>query len=177
MTLTDHLKSRHLDTNLHTVWLDEDDYCAVFPLWNLSGQLVGYQNYRPNGTKVKKNDLEGKYYTHRNKNYVTMWGLESWSLSNVLFVVEGVFDAARLTSLGYSCVALLSNNPDNATREWLWMVKQHRLVVTVCDPGNSGKFMYELGHQNEVCDVDVANDVDLGDAPQWWVDKLVRKYS
>jgi hypothetical protein len=171
--LEEHLKSRYLDLSHHKVWLDEDEYCATFPLWNLSGHLVGYQTYRPNGEKVQKNDLKGRYYTYRNKDAVSVWGLESWDLSKTLFVVEGIFNATRLTSMGYSCVALLSNNPNKSTKRWLWTIRQMRHVVAVCDPGAGGKYLKSLGHEYVVCDVDEANGVDLGDAPQWWVDKLL----
>mgnify|MGYP003413969690 CR=1 FL=1 len=49
--ILDHLKSRYLNTNLHRTWLDENNYLATFPLWNLSNQLVGYQKYNPKGDK------------------------------------------------------------------------------------------------------------------------------
>ena len=172
--LTAHLKERHFDSDLHRAWLNDEDECATFPLWNLTGQLTGYQTYRPRASKVQKNDLKGKYYTYRNKDSVSVWGLESWNLSDTLFVVEGLFNACRLTEMGFSAVALLSNNPNKSTKRWLWAIRQHRKVVAICDPGDGGKYLKSLGHEYVVCDVDEKNGVDLGDAPQWWVDNLVK---
>ncbi len=175
--LLKHLHSRNLNTELHPTWLDNEEYCATFPLWNLSGQLVGYQNYRPNASKVKKNDLKGKYYTFRNKNEVGVWGLESWYMSRTLFLTESVFNAARLTSLGYSATGLLSNNPNEPTKSWLWTVKQSRHVVSVCDPGKGGELMMHLGNEYVVVDVDVENEVDLADAPLEWVQTMADFYN
>ena len=100
-----HIHNRHVDTDLHRVWVDDESRVAVFPLWNLSGEMTGYQAYRPDADKVKKNDKYGRYYTYRGlklvRNHnktVAVWGLESWNLSNTLFVTEGIFDAAALPS-------------------------------------------------------------------------------
>ncbi len=54
MSILNHLHSRDLDTHLHTVWMSEIEGTAVFPLWNLSGQMLGYQQYRPTAFKEKK---------------------------------------------------------------------------------------------------------------------------
>lgn len=70
---------------------------ATFPMYNLSGKLVGYQKVNPDGLKKKFNDPElSKYYSWRNKDEIAVVGMESWNYSPVLFVVEGVFDMARL---------------------------------------------------------------------------------
>jgi hypothetical protein len=36
MTVLQHLRSRHFDTELHTAWIDENEGVSAFPLWNLS---------------------------------------------------------------------------------------------------------------------------------------------
>lgn len=170
MDLHKHLRSRHLDARLHTVWCDLDQSVAAFPLWTLSGALVGYQQYRPLATKQRQNHAkQGRYFTHRIKHIVSVWGLESWHLSpHVLFVTEGVFDAARLTELGVSAVATLSNNPDVSTSNWLKCVP--RLTVAVCDPDPAGQKL--AAH----CDLSVTLDTDLGDAEQHVVDGVVSTY-
>ena len=92
-----HLHSRYFSMNLHRAWLDEG--VATFPLWNLSGQLVGYQQYRPFADKKAKNDpREGRYFTRLSRDRVGVWGLESWQFSDVLFLCEGVFDACKVTA-------------------------------------------------------------------------------
>ena len=176
-----HLLSRHVDLELHRVWYNDTDRVAVFPLWSLADQLVGYQAYRPEASKVQKNDEKGKYYTYRGEKLfpkhcktVAVWGLESWYLSTTLFVTEGVFDAARLTALGYSAVALLSNDPSKSTRNWLYIVRQSRPVVSVCDPGSAGVKLAKVGHTSHVVNVPGQPDADLSDAPDSYVYNLLQ---
>ena len=183
-TTLQHVKDRHVDTDLHTVWVDEEDRTATFPLWNLSGQFVGYQRYRPDADKQQKNAVEGRYYTYRGQKLVpkhcqtvAVWGLESWYLSRTLFVFEGIFDAARVTELGYSALALLSNDPNTDTRNWLRCVRQNRPVVSVCDPGKAGVKMATVGHRSHTMNVPDAPDADLGDADPAYVRQLLKDYA
>ena len=54
MDVKKHLTERYLNPDLYTVsW---DDETACFALWNLSGQWVGYQQYRPFAPKTARND-------------------------------------------------------------------------------------------------------------------------
>ena len=177
-----HLESRHLDVNLHDVHVGEGVVCLY--LYTLSGVLAGYQKYNWKSDKKKRNDEHGKYYTYRGEKVlpkhsktVSVWGLESWYLSTTLFVTEGVFDAARFTSLGYSAVAVLSNNPSTSTKNWFRFVRQTRPVVSVCDPGPTGRKLAMLGHQSVTVNVPGMPDADLGDAPQSYVDELVKEYA
>lgn len=183
-TLKEHVKSRHVDLSLHTVWLDDSEQCATFPLWNLSGGFAGYQSYRPGADKVQKNDKKGRYYTYRGEKLfpkhcktVAVWGLESWNLSQTLFVTEGIFDAARLTQLGYSAVALLSNDPNTSTLNWMYMVRAQRPTVAVCDPGAAGRKLAKTAHTAHTVSVSGNPDADLSDAPDEYVTKLLKKYS
>lgn len=145
------LKSRHLNLDLHKVWVCEELRCATFPLYNLTGQLVGYQRYRPEGTKEKNNDpREGRYFTHVKEGKVGVWGLESWKLSKTLFVTEGLFDAARLTNMGLAAVATLSNGAGATTHNWLWTVSQMRPIVLVCDGDAPGLQLTKLGYYAHV---------------------------
>lgn len=182
-TMLQHIHDRHVDTDLHFVWVDESERVAKFPLWNLSGQMVGYQAYRPDADKVQKNDQKGRYYTyrgeklvHKHSKSVTVWGLESWRLSTTLFVTEGIFDAARLTELGMSAVAVLSNDPSTSTKNWLLCVRQMRPVVAVCDPGRAGHKLAKVGHFAHTVNVPGLPDGDLGDAPQDYVMALAKAY-
>lgn len=168
MTLIDHLHSREFDTDLHSAWEDSRDQCVTFPLWNLTGQMVGYQQYRPNASKAKKNHpREGRYFTHVKDGRVGVWGLESWSLTpGHLFITEGVFDACRLTARGYSAVALLSHRPNPSTVRWL--VTLSRARTAVCDDDAAGRKMAALGHR-----AFTTLGGDLGDMSQDWVRNLL----
>jgi len=169
--LKQHLQSRHLDLDLHRPMLDDAEGVATFYLWNLSGQLVGYQQYRPLGDKKPNNNPKlGKYYTYRKQPTLAVWGVESLDLSpNVVFLTEGVFDAARLTSRGYSALAVLTNNPSPDLRNWLTCL--NRRVVAVCDNDSAGRKLAKFGDL-----VLFTEDKDLGDSSDEFVTKVLKDF-
>lgn len=168
-TLTEHLKRRHLDFNLHRPMLDEEQRVVSFYLWNLSGQLVGFQQYRPEGEKRPNNNpKEGKYYTYRKQPTHTVWGVESLRLKpGVVFLTEGLFDAARLTERGYPALAVLSNNPNADLINWLLCL--NRTVVAVCDNDKAGRKLAAFGHYA----VYTPSEKDLGDSSDAEVDAFL----
>lgn len=170
--LKTHLKNRHLDLDLHRPSLDEENQVATFYLWNLSGQLVGFQQYRPNGEKKPQNNpREGKYFTYSKQPTLAVWGVESLHLTpDVVFLTEGVFDAARLTERGFSAVAALSNNPTADFRNWLRCL--NRRVVAVCDNDKAGRSLAKFGDVVAFCE-----DHDLGDSTDEFVTELLRAYA
>ena len=169
--LTAHLRSRHLDIDLHKPLLDEDAGVVTFLLYNLSGQIVGYQQYRPNAPKIAQNEARaGRYFTYKGSNKVAVFGLESLHLTpNVVFVTEGVFDAARLTSKGVSALAVLSNKPTSDVKNFLNSLG--RLVVVVCDNDKAGRMLASVGHVAVFLD-----EKDLGESSEEAVDALVKKF-
>lgn len=174
MSVYEHLLSRHLDMELHRVWVAEELGCAVFPLWNLSGKLLGYQRYRPGASKALNNDpREGRYFTRLVDGNTGVWGLESWSLSNTLFVTEGIFDAARLTARGFSAVATLSNDVSPTLARWLWLARKSRPVVVVCDNDAAGSKLAKYGSASHT----VAEYKDLGEASDSYVTDFLKKYN
>jgi len=171
MNLTEHLKSRHLDMTLHHPVLDEGTRTVTFFLYNLSGQLVGFQQYKPDSDKKLSNDpRDSRYFTYKNSQTLAVWGVESLHLTpNVVFVTEGVFDAARLTERGVSALAVLSNNPKPELKNWLSAL--NRKVVVVCDNDNAGKMLAKFG------DVAVfTEEKDLGESPDEFVTNLVNQF-
>lgn len=171
-TLLQHLEKRHLDVKLHRPVLDEVERVATFFLYNLSGELVGYQQYRPDADKTNKNNpKDSRYFTYRKKPTVAVWGVESLHLTpKVVFVTEGVFDAARLTKRGVSAVAVLSNDPTQDLRNWLSCL--NRRVVAVCDNDEAGRKLAKFG---DVCVF--TEDHDLGDSSDEFVDKLLEEFA
>lgn len=170
-TVLEHLKDRHVDLNLHRPWLDEDERVAVFYLYNLSGSIIGYQQYRPDADKMKDNHpKEGRYFTYRKQPTLAVWGVESLHLTpHVVFLTEGVFDAARLTERGYSALAVLTDNPTKDLRNWLSML--NRKVVAVCDNDKAGRRLAKFG------DVAVfTEDKDLGEADDDYVTRLLNEH-
>lgn len=172
MDIRQHLIGRHLDPMNYAVsW---DDETACFLLFDLSGRVVGYQQYRPGAPKTMRNDpREGRYYTYftgrKDEKQFSVWGLETWDYSaHVLFVTEGIFDAVRLHQFGYSAVAVLSNDP-KFLRNWLFLIRQQRKVIVVCDDDAAGRKLAKFG--------DVAlfphGSKDLGDMTHEEVAELV----
>ena len=156
MDILKHLQSRGFDPHRYGN-VPMTDEVAVFYLWNLSGQLVGYQNYRPLGNKKNNNDpKDGKYYTYAKDN-IAVWGLETYFYRNdILFLTEGVFDAVKLHALNLPAVAVLANDPKKI-RSWLYALP--RYIVAVCDDDQAGKKLGKLGNMSIV----VSGGKDLGD--------------
>ena len=170
-SVTEHLKDRHLDLELHRPMVDEVERVATFFLYNLSGQLCGYQQYRPEGEKKPQNNpKQGKYFTYRKQPTLAVWGVESLHLSpNVVFLTEGVFDACRLTEKGYSALAVLSNNTGKDLSNWLSML--NRKVVAVCDDDAAGLRLRKFGDVSVFCE-----SHDLGDSSDEFVNNLVLQF-
>lgn len=149
MTVEENLRSRYLNLDLHRPIIDEVEGIATFYLWNFSGQMVGYQQYRPFVLEKKTNDpRSSRYFTCVKQPTIAVWGLESFYLrDDVLFLTEGVFDAARLTYLGYPALALLSCDPKRDTKNWLRML--NRRVIAVCDndANGSGRKLARFGDE------------------------------
>lgn len=170
-TMTDHLESRHLDVQLHRPMVDDQERVATFYLWNLSGQLVGYQQYRPEGEKKPRNSpREGKYFTYKKQPTLGVWGVESLAFGGTVFLCEGVFDACRLTHRGYSALAVLSNNTGWDLKNWLGCLG--RRVVAVCDNDDAGKRLAKFGDQAVFC-----TEHDLGDSPEEFVTEVLVRFS
>ncbi len=166
----ENLKLRHLDFDLHRPILDEENGVATFLLYNLSEQIVGYQQYRPNGEKTRQNDpREGKYFTFHRKTDTAVFGIESLHFGGPIFVCEGIFDACRLTRRGCSAIAVLSNNPSSDVKNFLFSIG--RLVVVVADNDAAGKKLSKFGHVAVFTD-----EKDLGDSDESFVDDLIEKF-
>lgn len=146
------VEDRGVDLTLYPVHVDEAEGVVTFPLWNLSGQMVGYQQYRPSASKDKKNHPRtGRYYTYvtpesENTRYLAVWGLETLSFrSDVLFVLEGTFKCVPFHRRRLPAVATMSNNPKQL-RNWLFLVSRSRRVVVVGDNDGSGSATRSLGY-------------------------------
>lgn len=174
-TVKEYLVRRHVNLELHRPVVDEGERTATFFLYNLSRQLVGYQQHRPDAGKTpqKRGPREARYFTYRKQPTHGVWGLESLYLSQgPVFLTEGVFDACRLTALGQSALATCCNDPQKDLRNWLMMLQ--RPVVVVCDNDAAGRKLAKFGHYAEFCPKE---GQDLGDCPQQWVNWLVEKYN
>lgn len=172
--LLSHLKERHLNLELYSHYLCDEGKTVTFPLWNLSGQMVGFQQYTPfqpkNDKSLKPREL--RYYTLLTKtdNKLQMLGAFGLDLLNpeqkYVFVCEGVFDACRLHNRGLNALALLACDP-KPLKSWLWSMGY--VVVPVCEGDDAGQKLQKLANSDLV--VYLPENKDLGDLTEEEVDK------
>jgi len=150
--LMSHLKDRGVDPNKTRVIVDEESNDVFFFLYNLSGQVVGYQKYNPKyqkkGQRKSADPRMVKYYNwvsdeHKNK-MIAVWGLESYKVTDkYLFITEGVFDIARAHEVGYPGIAVLCNDPNPQLGYWLKTLPQKKIVIY--DNDKAGEELKKLG--------------------------------
>lgn len=169
-----HLKSRGVNAQKVRVIFNIDDDYATFFLYNLSGQLVGYQHYNPKGIKKQRQGNKEfdkdtmKYYTYvtgkKSEKALAVWGLESYKLdAPYLFVTEGIFDAVKIQNAGYPAIATLSNDPNMGIKSWLKTLPQTIIVIADNDDNNSGNKLLKFGNISKIVPTPYK---DLGDMPQ-----------
>lgn len=182
--MQEHLTKRRLDPGKYKgLQLNKDS--AVFLLWKLSGQLVGYQQYSPNAPKPNPNNRdarhpsEKKYYTFLGKQggevkkptaLLAAFGVELLDKSKkVVFLAEGVFDVSPLHNRGVNALATLCNDPKHLKG---WLLSQGYTLVALAEGDKAGKRLAKFAHYVEW----LPEGKDPGDMPDEWFDKLVEKY-
>ena len=134
--------------------------------------MVGYQQYRPEADKERKeNPRDMRYFTYLPKTTNTAWGLENLDFSKpYLLVVEGIFDAVKLHNAGINALAVLANNP-KPLKSWL-----HTLgytIIPVCEGDKAGRMLAKLG--DGVIEY-LPEGVDVGDMTAEEVQERFGKY-
>lgn len=130
MNLRNHLEQRGMTPSFYNLSYDEVEGVVTFFLYDFCGNLNGYQQYRPFADKKKKNDpRDGRYYTYNTSGKNAFFGLEYTNGTNLYFVVEGVFNAAKLHTLGYQAVAVLGNNPKPLKSLFRVLRRKYKLVA------------------------------------------------
>lgn len=183
-TIEDNLLKRNVDPNKIYVIIDKESNLATFLLYNLSGKLIGYQQYNPNGSKKIRQSPDEKfkdvarYWTYvtkgeRNKRELAVWGLESFNNSKELFVTEGIFDAIKIQNAGYAAVAVLANNPEPLT-EWFRIISKTKRIISILDndDNESGNLLAKFGSEYYKTPDPWK---DLGDMPQEKVNLFLDK--
>lgn len=141
MRLKQHLKERGMDPDLYKPAYGYSASKVTFYLYNLTGQIVGYQHYRPfAGKKKLKNDPKlGKYYTYCPKETIAVFGLETLDKrKKKLYVTEGIFKAAVLHRLGFNAIAVLTSTPKPMKR-WFRLLRETYDVVAIGDADDAGR--------------------------------------
>ena len=144
-----HLESRWLDVAKYpNVTVTEE--MVTFPLFNFSNKMVGIQIYNPTQPKKEVGDPRlQKYFSYVTKPCASknaelaVWGLETvhWD-DPILFLTEGIFDAARLHYFGLPAVAVLSNNPTHLSG-WLMALPSTKIACVQGDA--AGKKLAKFG--------------------------------
>lgn len=163
MMLANHLRDRGLDPQYSPVWIDEKNFVATFPIMHLNGRMAGYQAYRPDASKEKKNDEKSRYYTYMPRGTYAPYGMSTleWKSTEPIILVEGIFDAVKFQSLGAQCLAALSNNP-KPIRAFLKATGKN--VVVIADSGAGGASLLKYASRKEwtyVCENGDPGDLSL----------------
>ena len=163
------LARRQMPQDHQGLIIDPDTNVASFLLYNLSGQIVGYHQYNPQGEKKARGKDVGRYYTYSGKEGTTskiaVWGMETYDMgSTVLFVTEGVFDANRIHRCGFPAIAILSNN-SRILRSWLRSIPQ--TVIAILDNDAAGKMLAKTNKLSAVVP-DPYKDLDEMPQPEVW---------
>lgn len=177
-----HLKSRGVDPSHTQVIIDKENNIATFILYNLSGQLIGYQRYNPNGNKKLHGDtLAAKYFTWVTKespgtSKLAVWGVENIDKNNPnLFVAEGIFDAIKLKNAGHPAIAVLTNNP-KLLKSWFAILNKNTISIT--DNDDAGKKLGNITDETYSIPSNLTNKngdsiKDLGDMSQEQVNNFL----
>lgn len=172
--LDEHLKSRRFDKSIYSaVWCDVD--CMTVGLWNLTGSLVGYQQYKYKNPKDRqKNPRDMKYFTFAGSegcsSRLSAFGVDLLNKNDpVLFLVEGIFDATPLHNKGRNALAVLGNDQKNLRN---WIDSMNYYVVALCDSDPAGLRLGNYAHTV----VRLPEGRDPADMSDEWFDELINKY-
>lgn len=162
MEVKQHLISRGMDPDLYNVQYGEDT--ATFFLYNRSGQIVGFQQYRPNETSKKINDPRlSRYFTYITESYDGVFGLEVLDTSkDYIFIVEGVFKAAVLHRLGYNAIAVLTDHPKRM-KSWFRVLRRTFKLIAIGDNDSAGQRLVNTVGNGicSPCDLDEMPDEEI----------------
>lgn len=140
MDLVKHLLTRHYDPSRYVNQvLDFDNEVLTVYLPNLAGQLVGYQQYRPNVLAKRTNHpSDARYFTYSQRGVTACWGLEVLDPSKRdVYLVEGLFKASALHMLGYNALALLTSHA-KPMKSWLHTLNHNLIGIGDNDKAGSG---------------------------------------
>lgn len=171
MNIETHLLDRRCDISLYSgVSLDLEKSVATFPLWNLSGQWVGFQQYKPLAPKSGVKPSECKYFTYmtkvNGKSHQYAFGLELLDISKpYCFIAEGIFDVTPIHLLGQNALALLTNNPKSLEFIKLMPYK----TVALCDGDKAGEKLAKYADTV----IRLPKNKDPGDMPATWFKEMV----
>lgn len=164
MDLIQHLKDRGMNPSLYQVHYDNEQNIVTFYLYNFSGIIVGYQQYRPDKVEKKVNDpKEGRYFTYLPRQVDGLFGLEVLNPTiKTIYIVEGIFKAAVLHRLGYNAIAVLTSSPKRL-KTLFRILKQTYTLIAIGDNDNGGSLLINSVKKGSKSpkDLDEMSDKDI----------------
>lgn len=174
-----HLRGRGFKPYFNA-WLDPEQQICTFPLWGFgpNPKLIGYQRYNWREVKIRNNG--GKYFTWVADDYKdrACYGLDNCYGHGPLFVVEGIWDAIRVSNCYHDCVALLCNSPSRNLKAHIRQLAGERPIVALCD-NDANKSGEKLAHLFDYAFYPPGNVKDVNDlspeACEAWLTELKRR--
>ena len=140
------------------------DGVVSFPLYDLSGKRVGYQDYRPFAERNCKNIRAARYFTYLPRGVNGYFGTESFLDKRMqpgwnVYLVEGVFKAAALHSLGFPAMALMGS--ETKRHESQLSLLPYKFVAIGDNDDAGRKFARSLGGTTSPVDLDEMDTYEL----------------
>jgi hypothetical protein len=126
-----------MNPNKYHCYIDDDNQEVFFFLFDLVGNITGSQIYRPYSNDKKHNN-GGRYTTYCSKFAVRLFGVECLREEGDIYIVEGIFKASKLHSLGYNAIAVLSDNPVYM-KNIFYILSKTRNIFAIGDNDKAGK--------------------------------------
>lgn len=143
-SMVGHLARRQTTPSLYAgISINEEERVVTFPLWNLMGQMVGFQQYKPDKEPSNTKSPDNRYYPVIPRPSNTAFGIDQISLqrSRILFVGEGVFDVCPLHNHAVNAIAVLCNDPIHLNG---WIRSLGYFTVGLCDGDKAGSKLANL---------------------------------
>lgn len=175
-----HLKDRGVDPDKIEVIFDKKSNIANFLLYNMSGQLIGFQQYNPNKPKQHyKGEIHKdlvKYYTYISKegsgrdSFIAVWGLQNIDLikDKEIWITEGIFDAVKLVNAGLPALATLTATPSKQLKQWFRITGKK--IIAILDSDATGSKLRSAANISYVVPKPYK---DLGEMPQKEVNSFI----
>lgn len=157
-------------------WVDYKEEVVTFPLWNLSGQMVGYQQYNWRMPKSRGNNpKEQKYYTHLPKGTIGVYGLDllEEGYLGTIFLVEGIWEAFMGMCFGIPCIAVLGVGRKGVSKQTkLWLDTLPNVIVPLCQADEAGKGLAKIRPRHAIT---LSQDLDdcLRNSGWWGIPREV----
>lgn len=169
-----HVLSRGVDPDKTYFVYDRKTNNTYFFIYNLSGDIVGYQKYNPDNPKETGLGYMGRYFTKVQKgatghSKIAVYGLETYKIdSKYIFIAEGVFDIIKIHNMNEPGIANLGCSVSKQAINWYSTIPQIKIVIQDRDDagtelGKVGDYIYTVPEPYK----------DLGEMPQKEVNKFI----